>query len=86
MFLSIHGNLMLSDIVLAMVLDCRFGSRSGSEPNPGQIGFPGRHCTRTVYQGKVEWKSCHQSGLAGLSAGYQVGLSVDSYNGLAFAV
>jgi hypothetical protein len=77
---------MSSLLVLVTVLDCLFGSGSGSELNRCQIGGRGCHYTRTVNWCTVRCKSPNQSGLGGLSAGCPAGPSVDVFNVLVFAV
>jgi len=71
-------------VVLATVLDRRFGSGYGSEPTRFQIAGPGRQYTRTINSGTVRWTSQNPSQLGGLSAGCPAGRSVDSYNALVF--
>ena len=73
-------------VVLATVPDCRFGSGSGLEPNCRQIGGLGCQHTQTVNSCMVRSKSPNQSKLGGVSVDCPAGLSVDSYNALAFAV
>jgi hypothetical protein len=75
-----------SDVVLAAVLDRHFGSRSGSEQNPGQIGRLGRQQTRTVNSGMVQLTSRYPSELGGFSAGCTAGPSVNIYTILAFII
>ena len=73
-------------MVLATVLNRRFGSGSVSQLNCCQIGSPGCQYTRTINSGTVQCKSPNLSELGGLSSGHAAGPSVDSYNALVFAV
>jgi hypothetical protein len=72
--------------VLATGLDRHFGSGYGSEPNRSQIGGPGHQSIRTVDSGTVPSTSSYSSELGGFPAGCTAGLSVNSYNMLAFAI
>jgi len=73
-------------VVLATVPDRHFGSRSGSEPNRGQIDSPGRRYTRTVNLGTVRWYTPHPSELGGLAVGHLAGPSINSYKALVFGL
>jgi len=79
---------LLAHLVLAMDPEHRFGSghESGLEPNRQQILNLGRQYTRTVNSSTVQWSAPNPSSLGWLSAGCAAGLSVQSYNGLAFGV
>ena len=72
--------------MLAAVLDCYFGSGSGSQRHYCQIGGLGCQYTRTVNSGLVQCKSPNPSELVGLSVGRPAGQSVDLYNVVVFAV
>ena len=69
-------------IVLAMVMDRRFGKGSRLKSHDSHVGGLGHWYTQTVNLGTVQWTSPNLSELGMLSAGP----SVDSSNALVFAV
>jgi len=73
-----------SMLVLAIVLDCHFGSGSGLELNCHQIVIPGCRSIWTVNVGMFQWKSPNLSALGELFLGCPAAPCEDSYNAVAF--
>jgi len=71
--------------LLIIVLDRRFGSGSGSEPNGCHTGGPGCQSTWTINSGTVWWETSNASEFGEMLVGCSAGRFVDSYTASVFA-